>query len=180
MNSALKIFNIKEFDLAAIENGLFLVLVNADRKPPHLAMVFRGRVYSLTVKGRQLAEAFDGFYKLIQRNTLKVLFFQIGNPHPETYSKIQENLVCALMEYEKVIFNQVTCLAPIKRFFENNYGIDLKGIDFVFDLIPSLYKSNLIDAVYHIHMGELMEEQSYNLSKYTMQDINSRINDLKG
>ena len=173
--SAFLIPKIQKFDLAKLRKGTFLMIINADKKPPHIALMVDSKVYSLTVKGRQVGDPLEVFIKAILRNCIKTLFIEISPNKSYETDNVVKLISTALMEFEKVEPGKITCLNPIKSFFNSVYQVDTKEVSFVFDLLPQLYSMRLINAVYQLNLDTLLNGQDYYLEKYSMADVNSRI-----
>ena len=169
---------IQNFDSAKVKSGTFLLIINAEKKPPHIALLVDGKVYSLTVKGRQIGDPLELFIKAINRNAIKTLFIEICANSTFKTENVVRLISTSLMEFERVEPGKITCLNPIKSFFNSAYQVDTKEVNFVFDLLPQLYAMKLINAVYQLNLSSLLNGQDYFFEKYSMSDINSRIREI--
>ena len=169
---------IQNFDPVKAKTGTFLLIINADKKPPHIALLIHGKVFSLTVKGRQIGDPIAVFLKAVFRNSLKTLFIEINPSNNFNTEDIVKLLSKAIMEFERVEPGKITCLNPIKSFFNSVYHVNTGQINFVFDLIPQLYEMKLIKAVYHLNLSSELNGEDYFFEKYAMSDINNRIIEL--
>ncbi|MBL4624508.1 MAG: hypothetical protein JKY42_05150 [Flavobacteriales bacterium] len=158
--------NIKP--LNTIDNGLYLVILHANDTPPHLGLIYNRQYFSLTVKGQALDDI-EVLNKLIQRKQIKTLFFRLSDRENEL-STIME----AFVEKERVKGN-ITCLLPIKTALSHLYSETIASAKFIFEVLPELYGTNDIEAVFHVNMENEVENGSFAFSKYSMRDILLRI-----
>lgn len=148
-----------------------LVLLHAKRIPPHVGMAI-GNVYqSLTIKGHELNVPVDVLLRNISRKNIQAVFLKIRK-HP-TFSNeyLREHFISDIKQFEKVSEAKVTCLHPVKLFFEEAYAVDMQKVNYVFDLIEVLKEHDLIQEILfkNIHSEEV------ELPVYTAEDIDKGI-----
>ena len=158
---------------ADLMSGFHLILFHVNRVPPHLGIVCKQKYYSLTASECQIGIDFDPIWRLIRSKKIETIVIKIDS------ASSQEFISAAYQSYEVAKPNQYTCLSPIKDYFNEYHHISPEGIQFVFDLIPKLYESNLIDEVRQINLTSESNEFSFELLTYTMSEINSRIQELQ-
>lgn len=158
--------------------GIFLVLLNAGKRPPHIALLINGKVYSLTHRGTQIGEPLEVLMKSINIKTIKTLFFKLTPPAGFVEKEVKIEMEKILLNYNKAEVGTVTCLAPVKDFFELKYNLTVHHAEFVFDLLPLLDSEKVIENVFHLHMEKDLKEGKYFFEKYTMEEINSNLNKL--
>lgn len=158
---------------ADLMTGFHLILFHVNRVPPHLGIVYKQKYYSLTASECQIGIDFDPIWRLIRSKKIETIVIKIDS------ASSQEFISAAYQSYEVAKPNQYTCLSPIKDYFNEYHHISPEGIQFVFDLIPKLYESNLIDEVRQINLTSESNQFSFELLTYTMSEIYSRIQELQ-
>lgn len=163
--------DVQPLNKVPLDAGIFLVILNADKKPPHIALLINGKVYSLTVKGRQMGDLADTLMKSIHIRSIKTLFFALKPPVTDALKAMEKSL----MAYEKAVAGKVTCLGPLKDFFTLAYAINSQKANYIFELLPLLYRNKTITGVYHLNMENETKEKNYHFQTYTMDEINTNI-----
>ena len=166
--------NVQPLNKVPLNAGFFLVILNAERKPPHIAVLINGKLYSLTAKGRQIGDPVDLLAKSIHIRSIKTLFFALTPPITDA----EKAMGRSLMSYEKAEAGKISCLSPLKDFFAQAYPIDAHKANYVFELLPLLYQQKAIMDVYHLNMENETKEKSYLFPSYTMDEIYSNITKL--
>lgn len=163
--------DVQPLNKVSLDTGIFLVILNVDKKPPHIALLINSKIYSLTVKGRQMGESADTLMKSIHIRSIKTLFFALKPPMADALKAMEKSL----MAYEKAIAGKATCLSPLKDFFTLAYPINAQKANYIFELLPLLYRNQKITGVYHLNMENEMKEKNYHFQTYTMDEINANI-----
>ena len=147
------------------ESSTYLLLISPE-KIPHLVIVRNGKYYSLTHKKSIVACDFGPYFIFLKNSGRKVLFVEL-NTNEDGPKK-------AFEKYEKVNTENISCLDPIKEWLLPN-----EQIEYVFELIPTLYEKNRIIGVQQINMDDDLDGgQNFLLSKYSKKDIFSYIEEL--
>ena len=60
--------------------GTYIILMYANRIPPHLSFLYEGLAYSLSVKGRKVGAKFEDIQRVINTKKIECLFFKLKNP----------------------------------------------------------------------------------------------------
>ena len=163
--------NIQPASDLVLQHGTYILISEAAKKPPHLSLLVEGKIFSLSVKGPQLEFPLEKQLKLIKIKKINALFIKldtsiyiIGN---QLFKEAENNT----LKFSKIEIGIATCLSPIKDFCARVFDMDVSNIDFVFDLLPILYKKKYISACYHYNMEKILINNSFHFQKYTMQDI---------
>jgi hypothetical protein len=163
--------NLSHANDVALNSGTYIVLINADKQPPHLALLIDGQVFSLTVKGPKLDMPLELQLKLIKQKNIKAIFVKLNRSmqihNNDLYYNVRKNII----GFEKASPGLVTCLSPIKDFCVQVFGVDTSNVNFIFDLLPVLYADKHVEACYHYNMNSLLINGNYHLYKYSMSDI---------
>jgi len=156
--------------------GLFLVIINADKIPPHIGLIYNQQYFSLTTTGVSLGEPAEVLYRLINIKSSCTVFIKLNEA--ASNFNLKEELKEYFEEYDMAIDN-VTCLQPIKDFFGECFYLGVGNVRFVFELIPLLKNNGLIESQSGIHVKEHFVDGKFFLNTYEMSDVFDRINDLK-
>lgn len=168
----MRISNIQPTSNALLKEGVFIVISDALQKPPHLSLLMEGGVFSLSVKGPLIDFALDKYFKWLAIKRIPTLFIQLNhfNIHNENQSRYVAEKK-SILKFSKVEAGVITCLSPIKNFCAEIFQIDVSKVDSIFELLPILFEQKHIVACYHYNMEKHLINQSFELEKYTMQDI---------
>ena len=106
----------------------------------------------------------------------KTLFFKLADPDPgftkDKLFVIAEHFTTA---YPKASAKSATCLFPLKHFCGVVYQLNVDKVHFIFNLLPLLNESSCISNCYQMNMDDDIENMTYLMEKYTMQEINYMI-----
>ncbi|MBL4651524.1 MAG: hypothetical protein JKY53_01495 [Flavobacteriales bacterium] len=155
--------------LSAVDKGLYLVILHADVVPPHLGLIYEQKYFSLTVNGQTLGDDVVVLEKLILRKQIKTLFFKLTEKQ-NILGKIKK-----VFEEKNRVEGEITCLYPIKMLFSELYADTIASARFIYEVLPELYMSNNVKAVFHSNMENEIIDDTFAFQKYTMDDILSRI-----
>lgn len=143
----------------------YLVLISPE-SIPHLAIVSKGRYYSLTHKKAQVGEDFKPYFDFLKRTKRKVLFIKFDADIEDVESVFQQ--------YEKAVVGKITCLHPIK-----NILAPKSKADYIFDLLPELESRGIIEESFQINMEDLIDSNNrFVLNTYDKDDIYAYIETL--
>ena len=148
-----------------------LLLTDAEKVPPHIGLVHNGCYYSATANGTILDRKMSSVIDVINKKKKKVLFALFA------FKFDKELLKKTFLDYGSLV-NGKTCLYPAIKCIEKSAGISFK-VDFVFQLLPQMYKKNLIVNYYHFLLDDYLLNGYFNLSTYTKDDIIACIDSLK-
>lgn len=161
----------KSFDEQDLSKGLFIAVVHATRIPPHIGIVVDKSYHSLSIKGQDIDTPIAALIKNSNIRKIPTLFIKIKS-HP-TFSSIylREHFITNVQQFERVDVGIATCLSPIKLFFEEVYGVSMKKVNYLYELLPVLESEGLIESISSIHI----DEKAYHLPAYTNKEINAGI-----
>lgn len=150
---------------------VFLVLLHANRIPPHVVILIAGRVFTLTVKGATVDSEIESLIRLIRRGNIETVFVKLNVPPLFTLDQLREQIRKLILAYPRVEVGVATCLDPIKEFCGKIYDPEAGKVNFVYELLPKLEKSGVINASFHLYMDKFLYNGAYGISKYSMNDI---------
>ena len=169
-NSDFKIKIQEKLPLHKIEKGLFLFIYRATRIPPHLGIIFNGKLYDITLQGANNGEDAAEFLNTIIKKYTKTVFFEIKLPQFNTAAYLIEILSNSVKKYNKVS-ETTSCILPIKLFFQEAYKINTSQANFIFDLLPILFQHQFILNTYHLNLERHIIDNQFVLKTYTKEDI---------
>lgn len=172
-----KIANIQPLLDNTLNNGIYIVILYANRIPPHLALMIDGKVFSLSVNGPKVNMDVHDLSKLIQSKSIETLFFQLKDQEDHTFLQLIEKMRELTLTYPGLDAGGATCLNPIREFCHSVYKTDITGVNFIFDLLPKL--GNVVIAHFHLNMESSLSKGLFYLEKYTMKDIDNMIRRLQ-
>ena len=179
MNSTYQIKNIIEGDEAQLLHGVYIMLVNAARIPPHLGIIIDGNLYSLNVKGPTVDGDLSTMLRTIKQRNIESIFIKLHVPSSITNEQLSDAARKYVLAYPAVEAGRTTCLAPIRDLCSSMFGIPGHSANFIYELLPLLEEKELLASCYHLNLGNYLENGSFFLQRYTMEDIDNQIRMLK-
>ena len=174
-----KLKNIQEGDETLLRFGVFLVIIDPQEIPPHLSLMIHGKLFSLDTKGPSIYRDLSILLRRAFQYQKQLLFVELKMKDIIVYEDLQQQIAAIITAYGKAEAGKITCLAPLKDFCAEIYGISLQQINFIFELLPQLEQNDLLSNIYHINMQrELKAVQDFKLATYSMFEINERIHQL--
>ncbi|MEW6467383.1 MAG: hypothetical protein AB1458_00575 [Bacteroidota bacterium] len=171
MNTPCTLTNLLPADESVLKNDVFLILLYANRVPPHLAVSVNGKLFTLTVKGATVDGELGGLLKLVRRNRIETVFIRLSVPPLFTLEQLRGEIKKYTLAYPRVDVGIATCLTPIKDFCHSVYETETGKINFVFELLPRLMEQHVTGACYHMNMESYIRQDAFALRTYTMNEI---------
>lgn len=164
----------KPADPTLLKKGIYLVLLHATRVPPHIGILTDNAYHSLTIKGRELNINKNVLLKNITLRKIPAVFIRLKK-HP-VFSKdhLNETFTEQLKTFEKVDGRGITCLSPIRLFFEELYAIPSEGIQLLPDLLQKLEENEFIEQTFGANLGKLNGNIFY-LPSYNREELDKQI-----
>ncbi len=167
----------KGFKPEALNKGCWIGVINAERIPPHIGMIFNGKYCSLNIKGKETDV--DIAIPLRRTEILRIptLFIKLI-PHPVfSVDFLHEHFKLELEKHEKVTL-ETTCFAPVRSFMQENYLLKQEELGFLFELFPILYREQMIEKVFGLHVSNNNSE-TFSFVPYTQKSIEDKLNDIE-
>lgn len=149
-------------DAVLLKKGAYIVILHADKIPPHIGWLYEGEYYSLKVNGKDFGLPFGKLFDIVAKKNIKTLFVKVED---------NNNFLNT-----KPTFNQTnlehptdTCLKPIKKLFVS--FLNCQTVQKVADLLLILEQKSQIQKVYSFGINE----QSFELPTYGSDEILARI-----
>lgn len=171
--------SINKGDLSdtTLTKGLFICLLHVKRVPPHIGIIINGKYHSLTIKGIEPNISTIALLRTIQQQKIESVFLEI-NPHP-VYSNDHMNSMFLeiLKKYPHIRSNEVTCLSPLKDFFNEFYAINSSANDMIYDLLKRIAANNFILQAYSLNLS--LENNTLSIPVYTQEELSEKINVIR-
>lgn len=171
-----QIYISQSFYANAIKRGIYLVLVYADRIPPHIGMLIDNEYHSLSIKGQEINVPGNALLKNIGLRKIPTVFIKIKKHPVFSNQYLNESFIEQVKLFDKVNTEGNTCLSPIKLFFDEYYAIKKENIRLIFDLLAYLKKNDFIEETSGMNLSEIKENIFY-LQPYNESDLKSKIID---
>jgi hypothetical protein len=149
-------------------NGFYILLIDVNQGPPHLALVFCNKYFSVTVKSVSRGLSFQSKFQSLIRKELPLLFFEVEQTSVQ--KEIAEKLQMVFGEISPLSGDGKTCLAPVKRSIELIYTIDVDA-KLVIELLVKLQNLKLIKAI----SSPNIKPGTFHLAPYNLQDVERHI-----
>jgi len=171
VNHPYTLFNLFPANEIVLQNDVFLVLLYANRIPPHLAVSINGKLFTLTVKGASVDTELSTLLKLIRKNKIETVFIKLSVPPLFSLEQLRNEIKKYTLAYPRVGVGIATCLAPIKDFCHSVYETETNKINFVFELFPKLNEQHITGKIYHMNMENYISQNTFTLRTYGMNEI---------
>lgn len=148
--------------------GFYILLINVNLGPPHVAIVFCNKYFSVTVNTVSCGLKFQSKFQSLIRKELPLLFLEIEQTAAQ--DEITEKLQKVFGAMAPLSGDGITCLAPVKRSIELIYTLNLEA-QLVTELIAHLQNLNLIKAI----SSPNINPGTFQLASYNLQDVERHI-----
>lgn len=170
-----EVINITQsFYANAVKKGIYLVLLYANRIPPHIGLMIDDEFNALNVKGQELHITGNALLKNAGLRKIPVIFIKIRKHPVFSNVHLKESFVEQVKLFDKVNTSGNTCLSPIRLFFDEFYAIDGKKMKLIFDLLEELKKNDFIEETCGMNLGEMSQNIFY-LQPYKEADLQLQI-----
>jgi hypothetical protein len=147
-------------DPPALKRNTWLVLLHANRIPPHVGLLIGGAYNSLTIKGHELDVSVEVLLKTIIQKKINAIFIKVVN-HPVFSADYQlQTFKEMIKNYDKVKPFEATCLSPIKEFFQYFYALAADDRELLFSFLERLNQNSYL---------ELAMSQNFTLNKHVIE-----------
>jgi len=171
MNPAFIFHELKNFSAEKTAQGLFLVLLKADRIPPHLGLLIESRWFTLDVRGATGDADAQALLQAIERKKIASVFVHLAWPRGLSAEQGRARAKEIFEAYPALGKNEDTCYSPIRDFISAIYGEAFQRTNFVFELLKLLQDNNLLIENFGAHLpaGE------FSLLAYGMSEVRASI-----
>jgi hypothetical protein len=157
---------------AVLLNDVYLVLLYANRIPPHLLIAINGKTFTLSVKGASVDGELAALLTLIRKKNIETIFIRLSLPALFTLDQLKEQIRACTLAYPSADIGIATCLSPIKDFCHSIYETEKQNVNLIFDLLPQLQAKNIIKECYQINLNHLVKESNtFKIKIYQVNDV---------
>ncbi|MFL5752058.1 MAG: hypothetical protein ACJ76F_01520 [Bacteroidia bacterium] len=160
-----------------LQKGLWIVLVNASRIPPHVGMIFNGKYNSLNVTGQETDINVLALVKRLELQKIKSVFIKLKQHPVFSLDYLHEHFKIQVEKYEKVESGIATCFTPVRTFFTENYALHEQELEYLYHLFPALYEQEVISEAFTLNMEKTWGGH-FHIKAYSMQDIDDKLNGI--
>lgn len=148
------------------KNEVLLVILHADKIPPHLGWITDGKFFSAKARSADIDVPVESVFNIIDTKNITTLCYQLD----AKYFRTNEWLIDLFSAYKNGLPVHQTCLMPLLEIVQPDCNCST-----ISDLIQYLEKENAIIQSYSLHTSD-----DFNgLPTYSKKDIIERINFLK-
>lgn len=168
---------VKPFDESALSKGLFICLLHTKRVPPHIGIVVNGLFHSLTIKGAEPDINIKALLKTIALRKIETVFLKTTS-HP-VYSLDHLNAVFLeiLKKYPVIKGNTLTCLSPVKEFFNEYYALNSGPEDIIYSFLDHMNKNSFILEAYSLNLT--LGNNAIEIPIYSQEELTNKIKDIR-
>lgn len=165
----------KQFNENELSKGVYIAIVHATRIPPHIGLVVDGNYCSLSIKGQDINIPVSVLIKNSTIRKIPTVFVKVRSHSTFSNIYLREHFITNIQKFPRVDIGIATCLSPIKLFFEEVYNVQMKDVNYLYELLPRLESEELIESA----TGLFVDEKNYQLPVYTNNEINKGIEDVR-
>lgn len=151
-----------------LQKGVYLFIYRASKIPPHIGVIVNGLLYDITSVGPNIDLPVLDFYKTATKRKTEVLFVELAIPKK---GMALNELITEKVKHHQKVSLEKSCLIPVKEFIKDAYDLDVSQPNFIFELLPVLFKNKLIKSVSEINLSKKIENGIFSMTKYTKQDV---------
>jgi hypothetical protein len=152
---------------------LYLIIFHADKKPPHLGLIWNKLYFSLTIKGSEIEIPFDEKLELINKRSIPCLFLEIKTADKSSF--LLKELTEIFSSYPPLT-NKTSCLEPIGEFFYKIFQLKAEA-PLLHGMIDALQKQQLIIESFSLHLKRT-DNKTFELPPYDAGEVSERIRRL--
>ena len=162
---------------AILQNDILLVVLHANRVPPHIGLMINGNYNSLTIKGHEINVSSEALLKIISQKKIESIFIKLKKNPVFSYDHQLEMLQEMISKFENVRQYEATCLSPLKLFFEHFYAVTNIEEELYFDLMKRMNENEYFEFAsasnFDLHNGFL------ELPYYTVEQLHQTIKEQR-
>ncbi len=100
--SKFQIHQLQSLNQSELKQGVFVVLLDALKVPPHLLLIVSGKFFSISTLGASLDEDVDKYINFIHRKKTPVVFVKLSMPAIFTHEDLLKKVRKITQAYPKV------------------------------------------------------------------------------
>lgn len=162
-------------NLDVLKQRTWLVVLHANRIPPHIGILINGSYYSLTIKGQELDVDLAVLLKTIHQKKIESLFICLKKHPVFSYEFQKEICTHYIKQFKHVKQNVASCLSPIKLFLQEFYAVQEIKEELLYQLIDRLKHNNYIDFVFSLNLQDSLKDSDFEFPYYTNEQLQQAI-----
>jgi phosphopantetheine adenylyltransferase len=161
------------FNAAALNKDSWLVILHANRIPPHIGLLINGNYNSLTIKGHELNVSIEALLKTISQKKIESIFINLKK-HPVFSLDHQLNMFQEMVKnFDQVKQDHATCLTPIKLFFQEFYVVTNVNDELFFEFIKRLNDNSYLQTASALNFD--LNKNLVEFPFYSTEQLNEQI-----
>ena len=153
---------------------LYLIIIHADKKPPHLGIIWNQLYFSLTVKGSEVEIPVEEKLEILNKRKIPCLLMEIKTPEESNFFL---NELTEIFSSYPPLTNKTSCLEPIAEFFYKILQLKTEA-PLLHGMIEALQKQHLISESFSLHL-KLTNNRTFELPAYNAIEVSERIRRLR-
>jgi len=170
-----KILDLLPLKEAQLNEGVYLLILNARKIPPHLLLTVSGKVYGISTKGPSFDTNVGVYMNYVKKNNIESVFVKLKLPPIYTDTQMLNSVRSIVKAYPRVDIGAATCLSPIKDFMSEIYRTEIHDVHLIFDLLPKLKSQNIIEGYYQMNLNDAMAKGELLMKRYSVFEVNEAI-----
>lgn len=161
------------FIAAGLNKDSWLVILHANRIPPHIGLLINGNYNSLTIKGHELNVNIEALLKTISQKKIESVFIGLKK-HPVFSLDHQLSMFQEMIKnFEQVKHDHATCLTPIKLFFQEFYAVTSIEEELFFEFIKRLNDNSYLQSASALNFD--LNKNLIEFPFYSTEQLNEQI-----
>jgi diamine N-acetyltransferase len=165
-----KLNNIPAFDPTRLHDGMFIIVNQLERIPPHICMIIDNRFYNLNPLISLAGTSYQPYFEWSKTIQKRMIFFEVKHIKADR-NRLSELMGQQINEDGVVDGISTTCLTSIARFFTIAFGVDVSNATMVWQFVPLLQQLGLTSCAGQLYS----DEPTHQFQPYTMHDIRERV-----
>jgi hypothetical protein len=170
-----KILDLLPLEEKQLDDGVYLLILNARTVPPHLLLTVSGKVYGISTKGPSFDQSVDVYINYVKKKNIESVFVKLKLPAIYTDDQMLDSVRSIVKAYPRVDIGAATCLSPIKDFMNQIYSTEVHDVHLIFDLLPKLKSQNIIEGYFQLNLDDAMAKGELLMKKYSVFEVNEAI-----
>lgn len=170
-----KILDLLPLEEKQLDDGVYLLILNARTVPPHLLLTVSGKVYGISTKGPSFDQSVDVYLNYVKKKNIESVFVKLKLPAIYTDDQMLDSVRSIVKAYPRVDIGAATCLSPIKDFMNQIYSTEVHDVHLIFDLLPKLKSQNIIEGYFQLNLDDAMAKGELLMKKYSVFEVNEAI-----
>ncbi|GAB4147959.1 MAG: hypothetical protein Fur0041_21730 [Bacteroidia bacterium] len=162
--------DVRAVDDVNLASGVFLLIYQPLRLPPHILLSIDGKLFSISVAGVHEAQDAAKFITFIHRKKAPVLFLELLL-NPKEVDALKKVTVKMLRQYGKVTEGKVSCLYPVRDALAHTLDKEFLQAGFVFELTQLLKEKGRIKNSCALYMKEELRKGSFEFLLYSNDQL---------